>query len=87
LKAGECIIPMSAFRLFCNVTQCRLVVTDVSGQHIGPFSRFRHSKKTWTTLPLQMGPDSLSRNVGNYNLRCVTSKKSEDLMSVPKLRS
>ena len=29
---------MSATLFFCDVTQCELVVTDVSGQYLGPES-------------------------------------------------
>ena len=45
--------------LFWDVMQRRLVVTDVSGQPIGPIFKSQSVQE-------EMGPDMLSRNVGNY---------------------
>ena len=55
--------------LFWDITQRRLVVTDVSVQPIGPIFMDRAD---WTVLPLKIcltvedGSDRLSRNVDKY---------------------
>jgi hypothetical protein len=71
------------FTLFWDVTQRRLVVTDVSGQAIGPIFEDRDQEEfLLDCLTLEDGTDSLSQNVGDIttNLRCVTSQKSVDLV-------
>jgi hypothetical protein len=59
-----------ASSLFWDVLLCRLVVTDVLAQPIGPICK---GQAVWTAR--------LSRNVGNLTTsqRCITSQKSEGL--------
>jgi hypothetical protein len=52
--------------VFWDVTQLRLVVTDVSGQPVGPSIKDQAVQDDCSTL--QDGADRLSRNVGNYQL-------------------
>ena len=78
--------------LLWDVTQRRLVVTDVSGQPIGPNVKGQTAQEECREhlrsfpafflecLTLQDGTNMLSRNVGNYLLRCVRSQKSEDFI-------
>ena len=49
---------------FWDVTQRGLVVTDVSGKHIGPVFKGQAVRKEWVTL--ENGSDMLSRNVYNH---------------------
>jgi hypothetical protein len=64
--------------VFRDVTQRRLVVTDVAGQPIGPILKDQAVQDDCSTL--QYATDRLYRHVGNYNLRCVTSQKTEELI-------
>jgi hypothetical protein len=68
--------------LFWDITQRGLGVTDVLGQPICPILK-GHAVQEEQAFPLvclifEDGSDRLSRNVGT-DLRCVTSKESEDV--------
>jgi hypothetical protein len=51
--------------LFWDVTQHKLVVTDVSGQPVGPVFRGQVVQEP-DFLTIKNWTDRLSRNVGNY---------------------
>jgi len=55
-----------SYFLFWNVTERRLIVTDVSEQPICPSSRVRQSKKFFDFLNLEGGTERLSRSTVNY---------------------
>lgn len=69
LKLDECLSSEQESRVFrlltflWDVTRCRLVVSDVSGQPINPSSS--SPKRTLDGLTLGDGTDRLSRNSGN----------------------
>jgi len=68
-----------------DVTQRNLkLVTDVSGQHIGhTFNGQTVQEASWTVWPFKMTPIGCPEtSVTNFQLRCVTSQKSEDLNSM-----
>ena len=61
--------------LFWDVTQCRLVVTNVSGQLTAPIFKGQAVKDHG-----KMGPISCPETSVTTNLHCVTSQKSEDVI-------
>jgi hypothetical protein len=65
--------------LFFNVTQRRLVVTEISGQPICPSSRAKHAKKEGLDcLTFEDGPIDCPEISVTTNLRGLISQKSED---------
>jgi hypothetical protein len=52
--------------LFLEITQRKLVVTDVSGQGIGPIYKGQAVQEDLYCLAFEDATYSLSRNVGNY---------------------
>jgi hypothetical protein len=64
--------------LFWDVTQRILVFTDVSVQ---PICTMFNGQRSYC-LTLQDRTDGLSRNVGKYWLRCITSHKDEELIYI-----
>ena len=62
---------------FCDVRQSRLLLTAVSGQ---PMASIWKGQAVKDSYALEDGTARLSWNVDNYQLRCVTSQKNENLM-------
>ena len=65
-----------------DVTQRRLVVTDVSGQSIGPIVKCQAVHSSWTACSLKMGLIDRPETSVSNNLRCVTSQMGDDLICI-----
>jgi hypothetical protein len=62
--------------LIWDVTQRRVIFTDVSGKPIGPIFKGKAVQEDW---PLKMGTIGYPETSVTTNLGCVTSQESEDL--------
>lgn len=58
------------------------VVTEVKGQSIGPKFKDLAIQAISDCLTLEYGTERFSRNVGNYNLHCIRSQKSDDVKKI-----
>jgi hypothetical protein len=63
-----------------DVTQRRLLLTDVSGRSINPIFKEQAVQEEWTAWHLTMGPIDFPETSVTTNLRCVTSQSGEDLI-------
>jgi hypothetical protein len=67
--------------LFWNVTQRRLVVTDVSGQHFGPIFRDQVVQEECIIAENVVGNEWFSENVTVFFFDCLTLEYMTDRLS------